>query len=417
MGGKKIPLQPRGIHSGTFITLCLSCFLCDRVGDIKRCFKSEFRRFVLQRYLLFDSGCQTCSSLAQLVADESHGWLDIHSLREPAMQELLHRGRPGWKWEPTLLTIEGEQVEVFTGWQLRMQMVRGLGLRRAGRIAQLISQFPGTSVTDSSRRRQFLKVGGAVVGGLALGLGFGLPKASLAASGSPITTDATPLALTDPVIASMKTSRHVRLASKHFGAPDWSRVFKFTYGPQKKTGYGVFLQGGDTRASTVLFFGRAPRRRGSAKPQSAGKQRRHSRPLVFRLTADAHEHAKVEWFTPSATLVAVAAVTKSGPTALTPVAPDGSVQPNSFKCAVICGAVLAQACRADCIACGVAPNPVDCGLCAVCVGAGYYLCSDCLATGLDASGSFSGSPSDSSGSDSGGGGSNSGSHVDCLSCS
>ena len=91
----------------------------------------------MQHYLLFDSGCQTCSSLAQLVADESQGWLEIRSLREPAMQELLNRARPGWKWEPTLLALDGAQVDVFTGLSLRIQMVRGLGLRRLNSVSEL----------------------------------------------------------------------------------------------------------------------------------------------------------------------------------------------------------------------------------------------------------------------------------------
>lgn len=337
----------------------------------------------MQHYLLFDSGCQTCSSLAQLVADESQGWLEIRSLREPAMQELLNRARPGWKWEPTLLALDGAQVDVFTGLSLRIQMVRGLGLRQAGRIAQLIAQFPTASEPDSSHRRHFLKVGGAVVGGLALGLGIGLPKASLAASETPFVTDATPLASTDPVIALMKKSRHVRLAKKHFGSPDWSRAFRITHGPKKRIGYAVFfhdtsLPQGDAVAGTVLIFGHELQARDTLKRAGKKHSPKHPRPLVFRMTSDAGEQAKVEWFRPTAKLVAVSKVTSSADASEQLTLHLTTVTPNAqSRCLGVCGNQAVK-CLKDCEACRKGHTLSKCATCLLCVGSAGMACYKCL---------------------------------------
>ena len=62
------------------------------------------------RYLLFDSGCSTCSTLAKGIARESGGLLVMRSLRDPRMQALLEQARPDWQWEPTLLEVDGEDV-------------------------------------------------------------------------------------------------------------------------------------------------------------------------------------------------------------------------------------------------------------------------------------------------------------------
>lgn len=92
------------------------------------------------RYLLFDSGCSTCTEIAQAVENETDGWLTARSLREAEVQEILSEARPDWKWEPTLLEIAGDKAIVFTGLSMKTRMLMGLGPRRATRVARIARQ-------------------------------------------------------------------------------------------------------------------------------------------------------------------------------------------------------------------------------------------------------------------------------------
>ncbi len=135
----------------------------------------------MSRFLLFDSGCSTCSDLASGVARESGGLVAARSLRDPQMQELLHAGRPGWSWEPTLIETEEDVIRVFTGFALRARMLSVLGPRRAWRVAALVArrQTPLFPVNES--RRGLLKHGATLAAG-AVGLALLGPSPSRVAA-------------------------------------------------------------------------------------------------------------------------------------------------------------------------------------------------------------------------------------------
>ncbi|GBD08622.1 hypothetical protein HRbin22_00863 [Candidatus Thermoflexus japonica] len=80
------------------------------------------------RWLLYDGGCVVCAALAREVEALSAGRLGVRSLREPEIQALLDRIRPGWRWEPMLLEVEGERVQVFTGLTMRAHLTPILDL-------------------------------------------------------------------------------------------------------------------------------------------------------------------------------------------------------------------------------------------------------------------------------------------------
>lgn len=122
----------------------------------------------MKRYLLFDSGCAVCQDLAHQIEAESNGWLTARSLREPEIQRLLTLAHPNWRWEPTLLEVEGEQLQIYTGLRLRARVLTGMGLRRASRIARLTWQAGRHSDRRATGRRKLLKGAGAVVAGAAL---------------------------------------------------------------------------------------------------------------------------------------------------------------------------------------------------------------------------------------------------------
>ena len=118
-----------------------------------------------ERYLLFDSGCSVCAALAREVEARSGGRLGVRSLREPEVRALLDRARPGWRWEPMLVEIEGERVRVFTGLAVRWRLVQVLGPVRALRVAQAVARHGGPVLGVDWGRRDFLRrAGGALAG-------------------------------------------------------------------------------------------------------------------------------------------------------------------------------------------------------------------------------------------------------------
>ncbi|MDQ3695702.1 MAG: twin-arginine translocation signal domain-containing protein [Chloroflexota bacterium] len=121
----------------------------------------------MARYLLFDSACAACSSLAIDIARETDGILAVRGLHEPFIQDALNRGRPGWRWEPTLLETDGDIIRVSTGLPLRTRLLGLLGPRRAWCVAQLVAEAQVPLISAKQSRRGFVKHGAAVGAGLA----------------------------------------------------------------------------------------------------------------------------------------------------------------------------------------------------------------------------------------------------------
>ncbi|HXF69591.1 MAG TPA: hypothetical protein VNK89_07270 [Thermoflexus sp.] len=125
-----------------------------------------------RRWLLYDSGCSACAALAREVEALSGGRLGVRSLREPEVQALLNRARPGWRWEPMLLEVDGEQVRVYAGLAMRMWLLRVLGPVRAWRVAQAVARLGGPVLGVDWGRRRLLQQGGALAGLVLLGRWF-----------------------------------------------------------------------------------------------------------------------------------------------------------------------------------------------------------------------------------------------------
>jgi len=89
----------------------------------------------------------------------------VRSLREPEVQARRNPARPGWRWEPMLVEIEGERVRVFTGLAVRWRLVQVLGPVRALRVAQAVARHGGPVLGVDWGRRDFLRrAGGALAG-------------------------------------------------------------------------------------------------------------------------------------------------------------------------------------------------------------------------------------------------------------
>ncbi len=122
----------------------------------------------MDRYLLFDSGCNTCSRIAQEVEQEIDGFLVARTLRDPKMQELLGRVKPDWHWEPTLLEIDAEEIRAYTGLSLRARLLSKLGPKRAWQVAKMVSQLMMPLEATNIGRRSFLQQSSTLLFALAL---------------------------------------------------------------------------------------------------------------------------------------------------------------------------------------------------------------------------------------------------------
>jgi len=83
---------------------------------------------------------------------------------------LLGRTGGTWQWRPTLLEVDDDQVQTFTGLRLGLRLATGLGPRRAWRIARLAweagvlqSALPRPS---HQGRRHFLQMTGVAAAGV-----------------------------------------------------------------------------------------------------------------------------------------------------------------------------------------------------------------------------------------------------------
>jgi len=117
-----------------------------------------------ERWLLYDAGCSICAALAREVEAISGGRLRVRNLRDPEVQALLDRARPGWRWEPMLLEIEAARVRVFTGLGMRARLVQVLGPVRALRLAQAVARMGGPVLGVDWGRRRLLRQSLALAG-------------------------------------------------------------------------------------------------------------------------------------------------------------------------------------------------------------------------------------------------------------
>jgi hypothetical protein len=135
----------------------------------------------MKRYLIFDSGCSTCSSLAQSIEKAAAEKLDLIGVTSERAKELLDSEFPnGWKYQPYLVSVSKEgKVSVLTGRKMALQLGMLLGLREGWRVYALAKKY-GVKITSgresySFGKRKFLR-NSTIFGGALLGVGSGFPN-------------------------------------------------------------------------------------------------------------------------------------------------------------------------------------------------------------------------------------------------
>jgi len=122
----------------------------------------------MKRYLLFNSGCGSCSGIAGQIEEETDGFLVTRSLAELEIQHLLKEALPDWKWEPMLMEVsDTKDVRVYTGVYMRLRLIQLLGISKAARVASIVYQSIQPLV-PVQERRAFLRYGGGLLAGLAV---------------------------------------------------------------------------------------------------------------------------------------------------------------------------------------------------------------------------------------------------------
>jgi methylamine dehydrogenase accessory protein MauD len=94
----------------------------------------------MQRYILYDSGCAQCDDLAAKLEQASGGTLLGMSLYDREAKKWLDRARPNWKFEPTLLQVDGDQVHAYTGMSMRAHMLTFLNPLQLLKIVRVVQQ-------------------------------------------------------------------------------------------------------------------------------------------------------------------------------------------------------------------------------------------------------------------------------------
>ncbi len=319
---------------------------------------------MVTRYLLFDSACTTCSKLARAIEQETGGWLTARSLREGAMQTLLEGARPGWRWEPTLLEVDGAHARAYTGAALRVKLLLGVGPRRTWRVAQLIQRAgvpllrPAQVAEGETRigRRRLLERGAALFAGAAL-LGKFSPQIGAAAATQGSSPTVTPVAPTDPAIRQLQQSQAAQAAAQHFGAPNWQAVQK--------------ARNADRTVYLIPYTGQGQSTYLVAGDPAAGEQ---NIGVVLQLATGGQRALALTWHTPDGQSLGTA-VLRTGQAAQ--IVRPSTIRPDfNVGCFIECiGQNVGGNCLEYCIGCAVEPafNP-ECIVCAACAGINAFPC-------------------------------------------
>lgn len=118
----------------------------------------------MERYLLYDGGCSTCSSLAREVAAAVGDSMGLLSLGDERARGYLDEVYPqGWQYRPYVVEVGVGGVRAHGGWPAYLRLAFWMGPGRALRIWRMLG---GRLRVRRSSRRGFLRQAGASLAGL-----------------------------------------------------------------------------------------------------------------------------------------------------------------------------------------------------------------------------------------------------------
>lgn len=136
----------------------------------------------MQRFLLFDGGCQICSEAVSDIEMIAKGWLTVKSLNDPEIRALLDTHVPDWKFRPMLVEVDDHRVRVKTGFSMSSALLFGLGPVRSQRV--LSRAVRAVQEKNAPARRSVLSGIGATAVLLGIGTFVGVNAGAAEASQS-----------------------------------------------------------------------------------------------------------------------------------------------------------------------------------------------------------------------------------------
>lgn len=134
----------------------------------------------MNRYLIFDSRCSACSSLARAIEEGVTRKLDVVDISSEQAKELLDQVFPnGWEYQPYLVIVNQNEVSALTGYKMALQIGMLLGPKKSWQVYSLAKQYKvkissGGQIRSRSKRK-FL-INSAIFGGTLFSIGSGFPN-------------------------------------------------------------------------------------------------------------------------------------------------------------------------------------------------------------------------------------------------
>lgn len=297
----------------------------------------------MERILLFDGNCRSCSSVARLVESLGVSDLTVRPISDPKIVTQLRTAGLAQPTKPALVRRNNDGgIELLTGLRMRFELAKVLGFRRSRQIMRLAAAETRARMTSLSRRNVLLATGGAVGAAVVGGGG----SAAAAPGGNSGVAAAQP-----QLIQKMLADFTVREAVQSFGPIDSTNAIVID-GPDEP-----ILALAHSKTDTITFVGLA-----------AGLP-----PAVISMRALTSEHG-FEYLSPGGHVMARVrkadgrVVVEPG----TSAAPGGPAVAVDYYCVVTClGANIGATCFDQCVSCvfgGPLVKLVACPFCAACAG-------------------------------------------------
>lgn len=305
--------------------------------------------------LVFDSDCAACSRAARAVARMGVADLEVRGLSDPEVVARLGRAGLEPPEGPALLSGDGAQARLATGWAMRRGLARLMGWRRAAAVVRLISieRRARLERARSLSRRRVLGAGLAVAAGAVTSALLPEMAAAAAPQGAAGLVPAS-----DVEAGRALSSTAVQTAVRTWGAAH----------PAGVTSDGT---------TSVLVFGFAGAQDVALlvdNTAGAGAGR-----MAVAVRSHAANGGTLEFLMPDGTALGSVTVA-AGKVVTTPAAPSIHIPTAKIRCFIHClGAHITAQCVLTCHTCVTTPNPfsriVACANCLVCAGPEAIRCA------------------------------------------
>ncbi|WP_250037486.1 hypothetical protein [Paractinoplanes maris] len=293
----------------------------------------------MERIILFDGACPSCSALARKVESFGIAGLSVRSLDDPEIVAQLTATGFAQPDKPSMIRRGPDgTVDVLSGIQMRADLARLVGIRRSNKILELVAAETRARAGrfSASRRRVLFAAGGAAAGAAMAG-----SAARAAEPGNNGVTKASPA-----LIGQVSKEALVAASVKTFGAADYKSAIVIDGSSEQVFAFA------HANSPVTTFVGLAP---GAAAAVVS------IRPLA--------SEPGFEYVAPDGKVMAV--VRGSGDKVTVTPGP-AELEEFSYVCFANClGAEVSNDCFNQCISCLVGPfivKAIACPLCAACAG-------------------------------------------------